>query len=209
MGLFGKKAAGRVAKKALFGGSKKTTKQASKPVSQKTTEEQELAEYKRLHAKYDAKMQAEWEEYYRTSCDGECETCEYYDWCPDDFEGFEDEEEVEEVQEPEAAPAEELEAEPEPEVELTEEERAAKQAAEAYYADGCDGACETCEHYTWCPAEEETDEDEKVVFAGMTQGQLKETAKGSVNLAKETAMAAKEMKEAFDDITGIFDPKKW
>lgn len=207
MGLFGKKAAGRAAKKALFGSSKKTSKQAPKAAPKKTTEEQELEEYKRLHAKYDAKMQAEWEEYYRNSCDGECETCEYYEWCPDDFEGFEDEDE--EVETAEEEPVEEPEEGPEPEIELTEEERAAKQAAEAYYADGCDGECETCEHYTWCPAEEETDEDDRMVFGGMTQGQLKETAKDGMNLAKETAMAAREMKEAFDDITGIFDPKKW
>lgn len=205
MGLFGKKAAGRAAKKKLFGTSKKPAKSAPKAAEKKTAEEQELEEYKRLHAKYDAKMQAEWEEYYRNSCDGECETCEYYEWCPDDFEGFEDEE-TEEVEED---LSEEPEEEPEPEIELTEEERVAKQAAEAYYADGCDGECEACEHYAWCPAEEEIEEDDRVVFGGVTQGQLKETAKDGMNLAKETALAAKEMKEAFDDITGIFDPKKW
>ncbi len=169
------------------------------------------AEYEALKEKYDAVMRAKWEEYYKTSCDGECETCEYYDWCPDDFEDGlveEDEPEEEELQEEEGV-EEEPEEEPEPERELTEEERAAKEAAEAYYEAGCDGECETCEHYDWCPAEEEGEEnpDDKVLFKGITQGDVKNAAKGGVELARESAMAAKELKEAMDDILGGFDLK--
>ena len=169
------------------------------------------AEYEALKEKYDAVMRAKWEEYYKTSCDGECETCEYYDWCPDDFEDEpveEDEPEEEELQEEEDV-EEEPEEEPEPESELTEEERAAKEAAEAYYEAGCDGECDTCEHYDWCPAEEEGEEnpDDKVLFKGITQGDVKNAAKGGVELARESAMAAKELKEAMDDILGGFDLK--
>lgn len=171
------------------------------------------AEYEALKEKYDAVMRAKWEEYYKTSCDGECETCEYYDWCPDDFVDEEgdgaEEPQVEEAVEEDAAEAAEPEEEPEPERELTEEERAAKETAEAYYEAGCDGECETCEHYDWCPAEEEGEEDpdDKVLFKGITQGDVKKAAKGSVELAREGAMAAKELKEAMDDILGGFDLK--
>ena len=171
------------------------------------------AEYEALKEKYDAVMRAKWEEYYKTSCDGECETCEYYDWCPDDFVDEEsdgaEEPRAEETVEEDAAEAAEPEEEPEPERELTEEERAAKEAAEAYYEAGCDGECETCEHYDWCPAEEEGEEDpdDKVLFKGITQGDVKKAAKGSVELAREGAMAAKELKEAMDDILGGFDLK--
>ncbi|WP_294440501.1 hypothetical protein [uncultured Slackia sp.] len=170
------------------------------------------AEYDALKEKYDAVMRAKWEEYYKTSCNGECETCEYYDWCPDDFE----DEAAEEAEEPaaeevaeEGAEEAESEEEPEPERELTEEERAAKEAAEAYYEAGCDGECENCEHYDWCPAEEEGEEnpDDKVLFKGITQGDVKNAAKGGVELARESAMAAKELKEAMDDILGGFDLK--
>ena len=40
---------------------------------------------------------------------------------------------------------------------------------------------------------------------GMTQGEMKSMAKGSVELAREGALAAKELKEAMDDIMGGLD----
>lgn len=186
------------------------------------------AEYDELQEKYNALMTEKWKEYYKTSCDGECETCEYYDWCPDDFDGvFEDEApaedakaapvaaaaavegaEADEAAETEEADrAVEVEAEEENDVELTDEERVAKAAAEAYYEDGCDGDCDNCEHYDWCPAEEE-DEDDKVLFKGVTQGDVKNAAKGGVELARETALAARDLKEALDDITGGMNLKE-
>lgn len=182
------------------------------------------AEFDELQEKYNALMTEKWKEYYKTSCDGECETCEYYDWCPDDFDGtFDDDEPTEEPEEAEEAEAadeagesdepeesgeeEESEADDSDEDEdLTDEERAAKAAAEAYYEDGCDGDCDNCEHYDWCPAEEE-DEDDKVLFKGVTQGDVKNAAKGGVELARETAMAARDLKEALDDITGGLNMK--
>ena len=82
-----------------------------------------------------------------------------------------------------------------------------KAAAEAYYEDGCDGDCDNCEHYDWCPAEEE-DEDDKVLFKGVTQGDVKNAAKGGVELARETALAARDLKEALDDITGGMNLKE-
>ncbi len=182
------------------------------------------AEFDELQEKYNALMTEKWKEYYKTSCDGECETCEYYDWCPDDFDGtFDDDEPTEEPEEAEEAESadgagesdepeesgeeEESEADDSDEDEdLTDEERAAKAAAEAYYEDGCDGDCDNCEHYDWCPAEEE-DEDDKVLFKGVTQGDVKNAAKGGVELARETAMAARDLKEALDDITGGLNMK--
>ena len=189
------------------------------------------AEYDELQEKYSALMTEKWKEYYKTSCDGECETCEYYDWCPDDFDGvFEDEAPAEDAKAESAAAkgeeavapdvdegaeadeadeAVEVEVEEENDVELTDEERAAKAAAEAYYEDGCDGDCDNCEHYDWCPAEEEDeDEDDKVLFKGVTQGDVKNAAKGGVELARETALAARDLKEALDDITGGMNLKE-
>lgn len=216
MGLFRKatRTAGRVAKnvakEAVFGdlenesGSKKGRRKGSVA---KARERREYEEYQRLKEKFepkdDATMQAEWQKYYDEQCEGECETCPYYDWCPDDFEDEEEavDEQVEETSE------EEVEEEAEPE--LTEEEKAAKEAAEAYYEAGCDGECETCEHYDWCPAEEEGDPDDKVVVMGMTQGEMKSMAKGSVELAREGALAAKELKEAMDDIMGGLDINRY
>lgn len=208
MGLFRKvthtagRVAKNVAKEAVFGdlenegGSKKGRRKGGVA---KARERREYEEYQRLKEKFepkdDAAMQAEWQKYYDEQCEGECETCPYYDWCPDDFE---DEEEVVEEQ-----------TEEEPEEELTEEEKAAKDAAEAYYEAGCDGECETCEHYDWCPAEEEGDPDDKVVVMGMTQGEMKSMAKGSVELAREGALAAKELKEAMDDIMGGLDINRY
>lgn len=216
MGLFRKatRTAGRVAKnvakEAVFGdlenesGSKKGRRKGSVA---KARERREYEEYQRLKEKFepkdDATMQAEWQKYYDEQCEGECEACPYYDWCPDDFEDEEEavDEQVEETSE------EEVEEEAEPE--LTEEEKAAKEAAEAYYEAGCDGECETCEHYDWCPAEEEGDPDDKVVVMGMTQGEMKSMAKGSVELAREGALAAKELKEAMDDIMGGLDINRY
>lgn len=216
MGLFRKatRTAGRVAKnvakEAVFGdlenesGSKKGRRKGSVA---KARERREYEEYQRLKEKFepkdDAAMQAEWQKYYDEQCEGECETCPYYDWCPDDFE---DEEEAVDEQAEEVS---EVEVEEEAEPELTEEEKAAKEAAEAYYEAGCDGECEACEHYDWCPAEEEGDPDDKVVVMGMTQGEMKSMAKGSVELAREGALAAKELKEAMDDIMGGLDINRY
>lgn len=218
MGLFRKatRTAGRVAKnvakEAVFGdlenesGSKKGRRKGGVA---KARERREYEEYQRLKEKFEPKddvaMQAEWRKYYDEQCEGECETCPYYDWCPDDFE--DEEEAVEEQTEEE--PEELTSQEEEPEEELTEEEKAAKEAAEAYYEAGCDGECETCEHYDWCPAEEEGDPDDKVVVMGMTQGEMKSMAKGSVELAREGALAAKELKEAMDDIMGGLDINRY
>lgn len=216
MGLFRKatrtasRVAKNVAKEAVFGdlenqgGSKKDGRKGGVA---KARERREYEEYRRLKEKFepkdDAAMQAEWQKYYDEQCEGECETCPYYDWCPDDFE---DEEEAVDEQAEEVS---EVEVEEEAEPELTEEEKAAKEAAEAYYEAGCDGECETCEHYDWCPAEEEGDPDDKVVVMGMTQGEMKSMAKGSVELAREGALAAKELKEAMDDIMGGLDINRY
>ncbi len=221
MGLFRRtsRKVGRVAKNVAKqvilpqDDSEKTQSSKAKDAAAQDAPQHTDAEYEALKEKYDAVMRAKWEEYYKTSCDGECETCEYYDWCPDDFVDEEADEAVEEEPESEEAAeeaaAEEPEEESEPERELTEEELAAKEAAEAYYEAGCDGECENCEHYDWCPAEVEGEEnpDDKVLFKGITQGDVKKAAKGSVELAREGAMAAKELKEAMDDILGGFDLK--
>lgn len=216
MGLFRKatRTAGRVAKnvakEAVFGDldlddGKSSKKRGRRASAKKSKERREYEGYQRLKEKFepkdDATMRAEWGRYYEEQCEGECETCPYYDWCPDDFE--DEEERVEEVVESGE------EAEEEPERELTEEEKAAKAAAEEFYEAGCDGECESCEHYDWCPAEEEPDPDDKVVVMGMTQGEMKDMAKGSVELAREGALAAKELKEAMDDIMGGLDLKRY
>lgn len=231
MGLFRRatrtasRVAKNVAKEAVFGdldledgkGKKKGSRKGS---VKEARERREYEEYQRLKEKFepkdDATMRAEWERYYEESCEGECETCPYYDWCPDDFEDEVDssEEEPGQVESDDEADGDiGLEGEEpggeEPQRELTEEEQAAKEAAEAFYAAGCDGECETCEHYEWCPAEEEPDPDDKVVVMGMTQGEMKDMAKGSVELAREGALAAKELKEAMDDIMGGLDLKRY
>lgn len=220
MGLFRKatRTAGRVAKnvakEAVFGDldlddSKSSKTRGRRASAKKSKERREYEEYQRLKEKFepkdDATMRAEWERYYEEQCEGECDTCPYYDWCPDDFE---DEEEQVEDQAEEAV-GDEGEVEEEPERELTEEEKAAKAAAEEFYEAGCDGECESCEHYDWCPAEEGPDPDDKVVMMGMTQGEMKDMAKGSVELAREGALAAKELKEAMDDIMGGLDLKRY
>ena len=224
MGIFRKatRLGGRVAKNAarqiVMPEDEKSKKGKDDKAAEPAAPQHSDAEYDELQEKYNALMTEKWKEYYKTSCDGECETCEYYDWCPDDFDGvFEDEAPAEDAK---AAPAEAAEkaaesaetdgaaeTEEENDVELTDEERAAKAAAEAYYEDGCDGDCDNCEHYDWCPAEEE-DEDDKVLFKGVTQGDVKNAAKGGVELARETALAARDLKEALDDITGGMNLKE-
>ncbi len=232
MRLFGRagRKAGRVAKNVAKNmimpqddaadSKKKASKSKASAEAPKHTDE----EYEALKEKYEAVMRSKWEEYYKTSCDGECETCEYYDWCPDDFvdeddqdkeaqltnDDTQDAEPLEQESEEDSTeePAEDAEEESsEDEVELTEEELAAKEAAEAYYEAGCDGECETCEHYDWCPAEVEGDADDEVLFKGITQGDVKNVAKEGAHLAREGALAAKELKEAMDDIFGGLDLK--
>lgn len=214
MGFFKKagRVAKNVAKKSILPDDSKKGDKKAKAESKEDIEAREREEYLRLKAKYDAKMQAEWEAYYENECDGECETCEYYDWCPDDFVDEHSDDEEDEFEEQDAEDLdedEEEEEEEEPEPELTDEELAAKEAAEAYYEDGCDGECEGCEHYEWCPAEEEDEAnpDDKVIFKGVTQGEMKQVAKGGVDLARETALAARDLKDAMDDIMGAFDLK--
>ena len=234
MGIFRKatRLGGRVAKNAarqiVMPEDEKSKKGKDDKAAEPAAPQHSDAEYDELQEKYNALMTEKWKEYYKTSCDGECETCEYYDWCPDDFDGvFEDEAPVDDAkaapaaaaaavegaeadeaaETEEADAAAEVEAEEENDVELTDEERAAKAAAEAYYEDGCDGDCDNCEHYDWCPAEEE-DEDDKVLFKGVTQGDVKNAAKGGVELARETALAARDLKEALDDITGGMNLKE-
>ena len=234
MGIFRKatRLGGRVAKNAarqiVMPEDEKSKKGKDDKAAEPAAPQHSDAEYDELQEKYNALMTEKWKEYYKTSCDGECETCEYYDWCPDDFDGvFEDEAPVDDAKAAPAAAAAavegaeadeaaeteeadraaEVEAEEKNDVELTDEERAAKAAAEAYYEDGCDGDCDNCEHYDWCPAEEE-DEDDKVLFKGVTQGDVKNAAKGGVELARETALAARDLKEALDDITGGMNLKE-
>ena len=237
MGIFRKatRLGGRVAKNAarqiIAPEDEKSKKDKGDKSAEPAAPQHSDAEYDELQEKYNALMTEKWKEYYKTSCDGECETCEYYDWCPDDFDGvFEDEAPAEDAKAESAAAegeeavapdvdegaeadeadeAVEVEVEEENDVELTDEERAAKAAAEAYYEDGCDGDCDNCEHYDWCPAEEEDeDEDDKVLFKGVTQGDVKNAAKGGVELARETALAARDLKEALDDITGGMNLKE-
>ena len=235
MGIFRKatRLGGRVAKNAarqiVMPEDEKSKKGKDDKAAEPAAPQHSDAEYDELQEKYNALMTEKWKEYYKTSCDGECETCEYYDWCPDDFDGvFEDEAPAEDAKAAPAVTAEkaaesaeadgaaeteeadeaaEVGAEEENDVELTDEERAAKAAAEAYYEDGCDGDCDNCEHYDWCPAEEE-DEDDKVLFKGVTQGDVMNAAKGGVELARETALAARDLKEALDDITGGMNLKE-
>lgn len=227
MGLFRKatRTAGRVAKnvarEAVFGDLESDGKKGGKGLARKADkarEKREYEEYRRLKEKFEPKdeatMRAEWKAYYDTSCEGDCESCPYYDWCPDDFEDEAAEEAAQDAREADGAGSEperasEPDGESAPEPELTEQEQAAKAAAEAFYEEGCDGACETCVHYDWCPAEEEGESDDKVVVMGMTQGEMKDMAKGSVELAREGALAAKELKEAMDDIMGGLDLKKY
>lgn len=231
MGLFRKatRLGGRVAKNAakqiIMPEDEKAKAAEAKEKDAPAEPQHSDAEFNELQEKYNALMTEKWKEYYKTSCEGDCETCEYYDWCPDDFDGvFDDEEDAsqakvdgshdgdagksadadasQEERQPDADESDEDDDE-----ELSEEDAAAKAAAEAYYEDGCDGDCDNCEHYDWCPAEEEG-EDDKVLFKGVTQGDVKNAAKGGVELARETALAARDLKEALDDITGGLNVKE-
>ncbi len=240
MGLFKKatRLGGRVAKNAakqiIMPEDEKAKAAEDKGKDTPAEPQHSDAEFNELQEKYNALMTEKWKAYYKTSCEGDCETCEYYDWCPDDFDGTFDDDEEEDAPQAKANDAldsdadkgdgasvsqEECKAdsadgdedddaeEDDDEEELSEEDAAAKAAAEAYYEDGCDGDCDNCEHYDWCPAEEE-DEDDKVLFKGVTQGDVKNAAKGGVELARETALAARDLKEALDDITGGLNVKE-
>ena len=159
MGIFRKatRLGGRVAKNAarqiIAPEDEKSKKDKGDKSAEPAAPQHSDAEYDELQEKYNALMTEKWKEYYKTSCDGECETCEYYDWCPDDFDGvFEDEAPAEDAKAESAAAegegavapdvdegaeadeadeAVEVEVEEENDVELTDEERAAKAAAEA------------------------------------------------------------------------------
>ena len=98
MGIFRKatRLGGRVAKNAarqiVMPEDEKSKKSKGDKSAESAAPQHSDAEYDELQEKYNALMTEKWKEYYKTSCDGECETCEYYDWCPDDFDGvFEDE----------------------------------------------------------------------------------------------------------------------
>ena len=230
MGLFKKKAAASVGRKVF--GSSKPKSNAPEQLTAK-----EIAEYKKLkaQAETDAEMRKKWKRYYDTECQGDCDACEYYDWCPEDYADEHEDDEASSPAADAAAPAATAaavapavaaaavdqpsqessdhsaadEAEEEEVIELDEEEYAAYCAAVDYYEAGCDGECDSCPHYEWCPAEEEVDEDDKVIIAGITGSQIKGGAVKGMNLAKETAQTAREFKEAIDDITSVFDPRKW
>ena len=161
MGIFrkatrlGSRVAKNAARQIVMPEDEKSKKSKGDKSAEPAAPQHSDAEYDELQEKYNALMTEKWKEYYKTSCDGECETCEYYDWCPDDFDGvFEDEAPAEDAKaEPAAAEGEEavapdvdegveadeadeaveVEVEEENDVELTDEERAAKAAAEAYY----------------------------------------------------------------------------
>ena len=59
------------------------------------------------------------------------------------------------------------------------------------------------------PAKKEVNPDDEEVILGMTKGDIKKTAQGSVYLAREGALAAQELKEAMDDIMGGLDVRNW
>ena len=167
---------------------------------QETAEEREQREYEeflRLKEKFES------EEYEDEDYEDEDYEDEEYQ---DEYEDDEDSEELDEELEDDSADDVD---EEEPEEEWTEEELAMFEAAEAYYEEGCDGECDSCEYYDYCPAEEEVDPDSVEVIAGMTKGDIKATAQSGMYLAREGAMAAKELKEAMDDIMGVFDVKTW
>ena len=163
MGIFrkatrlGSRVAKNAARQIVMPEDEKSKKSKGDKSAESAAPQHSDAEYDELQEKYNALMTEKWKEYYKTSCDGECETCEYYDWCPDDFDGvFEDEAPAEDAKVESAAAegegavapgvdegaegavadeddeAVEVEVEEENDVELTDEERAAKAAAEAY-----------------------------------------------------------------------------
>ena len=91
---------------------------------------------------------------------------------------------------------------------LCEQERALYAEAAAYYAAGCDGDCDTCAYYDYCPAEEEDPDTEELAF-GVTQGDVKSFAKGGMDLARETAATMKDLKEASDEFRDLVDVRQW
>lgn len=186
-----------------------------------------------LEEEREKRLRAEWRIMYDAGCDGECEECAYYDVCDGDFV---DEEEPgpeqpktekpkagkPQVEESEVATAQQAEDEgasnvedsaadavvdPEEEA-LCEQERALYAEAAAYYAAGCDGDCDTCVYYDYCPAEEEDPDTEELAF-GVTQGDVKSFAKGGMDLARETAATMKDLKEASDEFRDLVDVRQW
>lgn len=88
----GSRVAKNAARQIVMPEDEKSKKDKSDKSAEPAAPQHSDAEYDELQEKYNALMTEKWKEYYKTSCDGECETCEYYDWCPDDFDGvFEDE----------------------------------------------------------------------------------------------------------------------
>ena len=191
-----------------------------------------------LEEEREKRLRAEWRIMYDAGCDGECEECAYYDVCDGDFVDEEEPEpeqlktekpEVEkpkagtpQVEESEVATAQQAEDEgasnvedsaadavvdPEEEA-LCEQERALYAEAAAYYAAGCDGDCDTCAYYDYCPAEEEDPDTEELAF-GVTQGDVKSFAKGGMDLARETAATMKDLKEASDEFRDLVDVRQW
>lgn len=186
-----------------------------------------------LEEEREKRLRAEWRIMYDAGCDGECEECAYYDVCDGDFV---DEEEPEpeqlkiekpnvgtpQVEESEVATAQQAEdggasnvedsaadavVDPEEEA-LCEQERVLYAEAAAYYAAGCDGDCDTCAYYDYCPAEEEDPDTEELAF-GVTQGDVKSFAKGGMDLARETAATMKDLKEASDEFRDLVDVRQW
>lgn len=191
-----------------------------------------------LEEEREKRLRAEWRIMYDAGCDGECEECAYYDVCDGDFVDEAEPEseqpkteklEVEkpkagtpQVEESEVATAQQAEDEgasnvedsaadavvdPEEEA-LCEQERALYAEAAAYYAAGCDGDCDTCAYYDYCPAEEEDPDTEELAF-GVTQGDVKSFAKGGMDLARETAATMKDLKEASDEFRDLVDVRQW
>ena len=186
-----------------------------------------------LEEEREKRLRVEWRIMYDAGCDGECEECAYYDVCDGDFVDEEEPEpeqlktekpEVEkskagtpQVEESEVATAQQAEDEGASNVEDSaadavvdpeEQERALYAEAAAYYAAGCDGDCDTCAYYDYCPAEEEDPDTEELAF-GVTQGDVKSFAKGGMDLARETAATMKDLKEASDEFRDLVDVRQW
>lgn len=191
-----------------------------------------------LEEEREKRLRAEWRIMYDAGCDGECEECAYYDVCDGDFvdeeESISEQPKTEklevekpkagtpQVEESEVATAQQSEdggasnvedsaadavVDPEEEA-LCEQERALYAEAAAYYAAGCDGDCDTCAYYDYCPAEEEDPDTEELAF-GVTQGDVKSFAKGGMDLARETAATMKDLKEASDEFRDLVDVRQW
>ena len=93
MGIFrkatrlGSRVAKNAARQIVMPEDEKSKKSKGDKSAESAAPQHSDAEYDELQEKYNALMTEKWKEYYKTNCDGECETCEYYDWCPDDFDG--------------------------------------------------------------------------------------------------------------------------